>query len=70
MSQLDCCPHCQSTTGYYIKTQIKGYCESRFTFSGEFHEEDNADMHQGITYKYGKWAYCRDCHKRLFKEEN
>lgn len=66
-TQLKRCPHCLSVDGYYIKTQIRGTCESRYTFDGKFSEDDNSDMHDGLSYKGGKWAYCRCCHKRLFK---
>jgi len=67
---MRCCPHCQSETGYYFKTRIIGSSESRYTFDGIFLEEDNADMHDSLTYKDGKYAYCRSCHKRLFKNES
>lgn len=66
-TKLKCCPHCSSEEGYYLKTQIRGSCESRFTFDGEFDEEGNSDMHDSLTYTDGKVAYCRTCQKRLFK---
>lgn len=65
--QLDCCSHCQSEEGYYIKTQIRGTTQSRYNFDGSFHDEDNADIHDYLIYKDGKWAYCRKCNKRLFE---
>lgn len=60
------CPHCSSKNGYFLKTQIRGNCETRFTFDGAFDEESNSDMHDYLNYKESKYAYCRSCRKRLF----
>lgn len=65
---LDSCPHCHSETGYYVKTQIRGATDFRYKFDGSYDEEDNGHVHDSLTYKDGKCAYCRDCHKRIFKE--
>jgi hypothetical protein len=66
-SHLSCCPHCQSKKGYYVKTQIRGSAEVRYTFDGIYDEEHNSDIHDSLAYKEGKYAYCRSCYKRIFK---
>lgn len=70
MTQLSECPYCDSEEGYYFKTRIVGSTEERYEFDGSYHEEDNAHIHDGLTYKQGKYAYCRSCHKRLFENKN
>lgn len=65
--QIECCPHCRSEEGYFVKTQIRGKCESRYKFDGQFDEDHNSDMHDGLSYKDGRYAYCRSCRKRLFQ---
>ena len=64
---LKCCPHCSSKEGYYLRTQIRGACDSRYKFDGTFDEQGNDDMHDHLKYEDGKVAYCRSCQKRLFK---
>ncbi len=60
------CPHCSSYEGYYLKTQIRGNSETRFSFDGNYDEEKNSDMHDSLKYKFSKYAYCQSCRKRLF----
>ena len=61
------CPHCQSDTGYFIKTQIRGVSQFNYKFDGSYDEENNSGIHDSLSYKEGKYAYCRSCDKRLFK---
>lgn len=67
LEKITCCPYCESKEGYYLKTKIKGNCETRFSFNGEYLVEENEDMHENLLYEYSKYSYCRSCHKRLFK---
>ncbi|QOV11539.1 hypothetical protein [Viridibacillus arvi] len=48
-SQLECCPHCRSDEGYYLKTQIRGTCEERYKFDGGRFDEENSDMHDNLS---------------------
>lgn len=59
------CQHCGGETGYYTKDSYRGTCNMNYTFEGE--AEDNGEMYDGAQHSYGKWAYCRDCGKRLFR---
>lgn len=62
------CPYCGSEE-YYIKQSFKGVCEYKMRFDGE--ETDNGDIHDGAIYKNtSKYAWCRECGKRLFKLED
>lgn len=58
----------QFEEGYYIKGKIQGSAISRKNFGGS--RGENSDMHDHLTYKFGKLAYYLDCHKRLFKPSN
>lgn len=69
MGSLEYCPYCGSGKGYYLKTRIYGNALSRFNFNKEYDEENNSDIHDGLTYKFSKWAYCQACDKRLFNNE-
>lgn len=61
------CPYCGSEE-YYIKQSFKGTCEYIFRFDGKKDEVDNGHIHDNIQYKItSKYAYCRECDKRLFK---
>lgn len=61
---MEKCSHCNSEEGYYIKQQIYGKAHFRFKFDGS--EGENSDLHDNLTYKDGKVAYCTSCNKRLF----
>lgn len=65
--QIECCPHCQSEEGYFVKTQIRGTTEFNYKFDGSYDEDHNSSIHDSLTYKEGKYAYCRTCKKRLFQ---
>lgn len=62
---LSSCKHCGSTEGYYVKVQISGSAIYRYSFDQS--EQENGDLHDHLSYKYSKFAYCLDCNKRLFK---
>lgn len=70
MSQLIECPYCESKEGYYLKTRIVGSTEERYRFDGSYHDDDNPDVHDSLSYKQGKYAYCRNCHKKLFDSKS
>lgn len=60
------CPHCYSDEGIYIKTQIYGSAEVYFNNDGSYDELGaNTAMHDSLTYKYGKNAYCSECRKYI-----
>ena len=61
------CPHCGSLYGFFIKGYMQGRTQERYDWNGKY--GDNSDMHDGLTASYGKYAYCTDCEKRLFKVE-
>lgn len=62
---IESCPHCSSSEGYYVRVQIRGSAVFRTKFDGSAYE--NGDLHDHLSYKDGKVAYCIDCNKRLFK---
>lgn len=62
------CPYCGSEE-YYQKESYKGFREFRMRFDGE--EADNSDMWDGAVEKLiSKYAWCCECHRRLFKLED
>ena len=65
---LSCCPYCGSEE-YYTVQNASGKVFYRERFDGE--EAENGAMYEGLRYKQaGKYAYCCDCNKRLFKLTN
>ena len=62
---IDKCPHCGSNDGYYTKDYISGTCRFNHNFDGS--EAYNGEMYNNLTREQGKFAYCTDCNKRLFK---
>ncbi|MFD0771637.1 hypothetical protein ACFQZ1_23155 [Bacillus sp. CGMCC 1.60114] len=61
---IDKCPHCSSNEGYYTKEQVYGTVRYKHNFDGR--EADNSSLHDHVSYKGGKVAYCIDCNKKLF----
>lgn len=62
------CPYCGSKE-YYIKQSFKGSCNYYIRFDGK--EIENGEMHDNTQYKNtSKYAWCAECHKRLFKLED
>ena len=62
------CPHCGSEE-FYIKQYAHGNIEYHYRFDGE--EGENGELHEPLSYTdTGKFAYCSECHKRLFKYRN
>lgn len=62
---IDKCPHCGSNYGYYTKDYIVGKCNYNFHFDGS--EAYNGAMYDGLLHRFGKYAYCTNCNKRLFR---
>lgn len=63
---MDICPHCGENSGYYVKLQMRGRGIYYYNFNNTV-ADDNSTLHDYLSYEYGKWAYCIDCNKRLFK---
>ncbi len=64
--KMEKCPHCESDEGYYEKYYVSGSAMYRHRFDGN--EAENGDMHEGLSYKLkSKFAFCIECHKRLFR---
>lgn len=61
------CPYCGSDYGYYTKEHVTGSVMYNYHFDGS--EADNGEMYDNLRYSGGKWAYCFNCDKRLFKME-
>jgi hypothetical protein len=62
---IDKCPHCGSDNGFYTKDTVKaGHLRYFYNYDGE--EADNGDMWDSVRVEQGKYAYCNECHKRLF----
>ncbi|WP_017470647.1 hypothetical protein [Amphibacillus jilinensis] len=62
---IDKCHHCGNDGQYYIKEQVRGSVASMFRFDGE--DPDNTELYSHLSHKSGKYAYCKECDKRLFK---
>ena len=59
------CPYCGCDVFYYKQHMVgNGYMYMRF----DKEETDNGDMHEPLRYTpIGKFAYCHDCDKRVFR---
>lgn len=62
---MECCPHCESKEGFYGKYQYRGSGIVRFNYDGS--ETENGNMYDRLNTKESKYAYCLNCHKRLFE---
>ena len=58
------CPKCGCEM-LYIKFTFSGKGMYFHRFDGE--ETENGSMYEGAQHTEGKYAYCADCDKRLFK---
>lgn len=59
------CPYCGNDE-YYIHQRISGRAEFKARYDGE--EADNGHLHNGLDYTdIGKFAYCTECRKRVFR---
>ena len=59
------CPYCGSEE-FYTKQKVSGKVTYIQRFDGE--DADNGEMYDMIRHKtVGKYAYCLECNKRLFK---
>lgn len=68
VSNLKCCPKCQSNEGYYVKQSVKGKIIFRQNFDGS--EADNGDMYDHLEHTYiSKYAFCLNCKEKIFRIE-
>lgn len=59
------CPYCGSEE-FYIKQSFTGTCNFNLRFDGK--DTENGEMHENTEYKNtSKYAWCRECNKRLFE---
>lgn len=63
-TEMKCCPECEGTM-YYINFNFSGRGMYFHNFDGT--EAENGSMYEGAQHTEGKYAYCADCDKRLFK---
>lgn len=63
---VDKCPHCSSDYGYYRICYMKGKTEYHHNFEGK-NDIDNSHIHDGLTYKENKKAFCCQCNKEINK---
>lgn len=62
------CPYC-GCEEYYTKIRITGETIYRYRFDGN--ATDNGEMYDGLTDTIiGKFAYCSDCNRRIFRIED
>ncbi|WP_159723151.1 hypothetical protein [Enterococcus sp. CSURQ0835] len=59
------CPYCGSTT-FFRKDYMSG---SSCYYASSLGEADNSYMHDNLLTTEGKWWYCAECEKRVFKNE-
>lgn len=61
------CPYCGCETFYY-KQFMSGTCIYYERYDGDNANVDNSTMHDNLSYRpVGKFAYCEDCDKRVFR---
>lgn len=59
------CPHCGSNDEFYIKVYVTGSTNYNIKFDGS--EADNSEHYDHLQHKESKFAYCKECDKRLFR---
>ena len=59
------CPYCGNNKEYYTKDFVSGRVNYEYRFDGE--EADNTGVYDSLRHTSGKYAYCSDCEKRLFR---
>ena len=61
---MEKCLYCGNDE-FYIRQSYYGTCEYNYRFDGK--DAENGEMWQNATMKdLTKYAYCNNCHKRLF----
>jgi len=58
------CPYCGSESGYYKLTRIHGIGVFSYT-SNRLPDDENGQLHDNLTYKEMKTAYCCNCHMKI-----
>lgn len=61
------CPKCGSLE-FYVVTRMSGVGQYHYHFDGT--DAYNGELHECLTYRDGKTAYCAKCHKRLGRAED
>ena len=56
------CPYC-GNDGFYVHVRVTGRSCTFLKFDGS--ADDNSGMHDGLSYKPLKTAYCSCCHKKI-----
>lgn len=64
---IDKCPHCGGDY-FFRKDYLSGV--SHYLGSSTDNNVDNSGMYDSLRTKTGKYWYCNDCGKRLFKEDD
>lgn len=60
------CPYCGNEE-FFIRQRYKGTCEYNMRFDGGIDVENGAMYENASHQNTGKYAYCNNCGKRLFK---
>lgn len=64
---LEKCPYCGSEEFYY-KQFMSGTGRYNARFDCDYDKVENGDMHENLNYKpIGKFAYCNECDKKVFR---
>ncbi|MET3658358.1 hypothetical protein [Sporosarcina psychrophila] len=61
---IEKCPHCASNEEFYSKLTITGSTVLYHNYDGS--DAENSGLYDGLNEKQSKYAYCSNCHKRLF----
>lgn len=62
------CPYCGNEE-FYIKQYVHGNVNYHCRFDGK--EGENGELHEPLSYTdIGKFAYCSECQKKIFKYRN
>ena len=70
--KIDKCPHCGSDYGFYRITYMKGRGCTNYNFPGKKldplcvdDQMDNSMLHDCLSYRENKTAFCIQCHKPI-----
>lgn len=66
VTDLKCCPKCDSTDGVYRKVSMSGKTHYFYAFKG-MEEADNSELHNSLSYKESVFIYCVACDARIGK---
>jgi len=65
---IDECPHCGEDAGYYLRVIYSGQGTAWYEYDGS--PGNNTHMHDGVSYRELKTAFCAQCHEKVGMVKN